>query len=99
MGSLRSQVQVGGTFSRENVLAFIDLLRRAEGEERRELEGMTEAFSVLATTPEEIVWFGEAMAHTRDDLPLDLVRRSADLRVAEMRQAMLQGRANAKQRR
>ncbi len=94
MTSIREQVRVGGTFNRENVLHFIDLLRRAEGDERRELERMTEAFSVLATTPEEILWFSEAMAHTQDDLPLDLVSRSADLRVAENRELMLRARAH-----
>lgn len=68
-----------------SLVLWVDLVRRAVGEERENLLQATEGFYATAITPPERAMVDTALAHLDDGVPLDMVRREIELAAAERR--------------
>lgn len=74
---------------KSELLDWLSRYRAATGEERQRLGQQVEAFTAALAGLEEQVWLSALLDHAKDDTPIPMVVRRADLAAAEVRALLL----------
>lgn len=74
---------------KSELLDWLSRYRASTGIERQRLGQQVEAFTAAMSNLDQQVWLSVLLDHAKDDLPLPMVKRRADLAVAEVRSITL----------
>ena len=70
---------------KSELIDWLSRYRASTGEERRRLGQQVEAYTAALSGLEEQVWLSTLLDHAKDDTPIPVVVRRADLAAAEVR--------------